>query len=129
MQNGENTRQPAKVTPLRAEFLDRLGRNSNQQAVHELLVASKRIAQLRRHGRNSVKVAARQQFGLAPFEPRPGLSPMALRASPIATAVESPERLVAVVAPVKPSAQFFGAAGRDIRKGPFLRGHHHVSML
>ena len=59
----------AKVTFLRAEFLDRLGRDPHQEAVHELLVASKGVAQLGRHGRHGVKIVARQQFGLTLFEP------------------------------------------------------------
>ena len=54
---------------------------------------------------------------------------MAFRAGPVAAAVERPEWLAAVVALMQLPTEFLGATGRDIRKGSFLRRHHHLPVL
>jgi len=93
------------------------------------LVAPEGVVEFRGHGRHAVKIVTRQEFGLASLEPLARPFRVTLGAGPIAARVESPERPIAVVASIKPSTQFWGAAGRDIRKGPFLRRHHQVSVL
>jgi hypothetical protein len=67
-----------------------------------------------------VEVVARQQLGLALFEPLLRLFSMTFRTGPVATAVETPERLATVVALMQLPTQFLGATGRDIRERSFL---------
>ena len=124
MQNREDAGQAAQMTLLGAKFLDRLGRDTHQEAVHELLVAAEGVTQLGRHGGNRVKVAARQEFSLTLLKPLFGSFPLAFGTGPVAAGMVTPERLPAIVASITSSAQCFGAAGRDICQSPLLRRHH-----
>ncbi len=92
-------------------------------------MTSERISQLRWHRRHGVKIVTRQQLRLAFFEPLLRLLCMAFRAGPVAATMEPPKGFAAVVTSVQPPAQFLGAAGCDIRKCSFLRGHHDVAVL
>ncbi len=129
MQDRQNTRQRAEMTLDRTEFLHGLGGHAHQQAVHELLMTSEGISQLRWHCRHGVEIVTRQQLSLAFFEPLLGLRSMAFRAGPVAATVEHPKGFAAVITSVQPTAQLLGAAGCDIRKGSFVRRHHHVAVV
>ena len=59
----------------------------------------------------AVEIAAGQQLGLTLFEPDLRLFSMTFRTGPVATAVETPERLATVVALIQFPAQFLGATG------------------
>ena len=100
--------------------LTALGRHSHQQAVHRLLVATERLAQLGWHGHDGVKIVARQELGFTRFEPLPGPASMTFGARPVAAAVETPERLVAVVASVQDARRVLGCSRPRYPKGPFV---------
>ena len=122
---GHRPEQPFLGTELR----DGAGRDSHQQAIEQLLVASERRAQLLGHGHDGMEIVAGQELGLTLLEPLLGLARMAFGARPVPTAVVVPEGLIAVVAAVQPSSQLGRAAGGDVRKRLLLRGHHPVAVL
>src|SRR5271156_2549665 len=110
MEHRQHAGQGPEMSFVGTKVLDRRGRDLHQQAIHQLLVATKRRAQLLWDGHDSVKIVAGQELGLTLLEPQPSLASMAFGAGPVPTAVIAPERIVAVVATVEPATELFGAA-------------------
>jgi hypothetical protein len=121
---GVKHRQHAGQRPeepfLGAEVRERCGRDSHQQAVEELLVATEHRAQLFGHSHDGMEVIAGQELGLTFLQPLLGPACMAFGAGPVTTAMVVPEGLIAVIAAVQPSSRLGRAAGGDVRKRSLL---------
>ena len=108
--------------------LEGLGGEREQQAVDPLGVVARQGDQVMRQGEDDVEVLDRQQLKLAGVDPGRSLTPAALGAVAVATAVVADLGVSAMVAFIDVATECRGPAFLDVRHGLVLLGGEDVRL-
>lgn len=113
MKNGSNARLTAQMLLALAKLRHRFGADLEQQIVHELPISEKNRIQLRRHGKNRMKITGVQKLCAPVVQPVFLCHRLALVAMPVAAGIVGDLQGTALVAAVNVSAELCGPAGTD----------------
>ena len=115
VEHGGDADACAEMLAIRRDRQHRLRRRLEQQVVDERLVVEGDVGDLGRQREHDMKVADRQEVGLALGKPCPRGSALALRAVPVAAGVVGDAPLAAVLAGLDVTAERCGATMLDRR--------------
>ena len=108
-----NSRLPAQVLPALAKLHHRLRADPEQQIVHQFPVSKKDRIQLRRHGKNGMKITGVQKLCAPVVQPVFLCHRLAFVAMPVAAGIVGDLQRTALVAAVNVSAELCSPAGAD----------------
>ena len=108
-----NSRLPAQMLPALAKLHHSLCADLEQQIIHELPVSEKDRIQLRRHGKNGMKITGVQKLCAPVVQPVFLCHRLTLVTMPVAAGIVGDLQRTALVAAVNVSAELGGSAGAD----------------
>lgn len=108
-----NSRLPAQMLPALAKLHHSLCADLEQQIIHELPVSEKDRIQLRRHGKNGMKITGVQKLCAPVVQPVFLCHRLALVAMPVAAGIVGDLQRTALVAAVNVTAELCSPAGAD----------------
>src|SRR5437764_180067 len=110
VKDGEETDLRSEMLRIRRDGSQRLCCNAEEDAQNQLFVLVGDGGDLLRHGKDNVKIADLQEFGLPVFDPLRPSQGLALGAMPVAAAIEAIPFLATLIAAFEVAAQSCCAA-------------------
>jgi hypothetical protein len=124
MEHGGGTDTATQMPRISGDGKQRLGRRAEKHVVHHRLVLVSDRGDLGRHCEDQVKIADRQQIGLAGGKPVPRRRALAFWAMAVATRVVGDPAVAAILAALDMTAEGGRAALLDRRHYPELTQAH-----